>query len=149
MKARPYPHACPTHLHSFLYCRFHGTTMPPMQETKDNKTQYPCRESTPSVSLPRMNTRSELTLTSLMIPHTRSSRQCYASVHSRFELSCHMRYLSHWATTQGEVGVEFECACRQMQRGMSRTQRQGTILWAWVGRDVGSDTPRTTPISNA
>jgi hypothetical protein len=24
-----------------------------------------------------------------------------------------MRYLSHWATTtvQGEVGVEFECAC--------------------------------------
>ena len=37
------------------------------RETEDNKTQYPCREPTPSVSPPRTNTKSELTFTSFII----------------------------------------------------------------------------------
>jgi hypothetical protein len=71
----------------------------------------------------------------------------------------HMNYLLHWATTtvQGEVGVEFDSnvyACpmrtlsQQMQKGMARTQRQGTMLWTWVRGDVGSDTLKATPILN-
>lgn len=60
-----YPRVCPIHLHSIPYYRFHGTRR--CRRCERDKTQYPCREPTPSVSLPRTNTKSELTFTSFII----------------------------------------------------------------------------------